>query len=45
MQNGFIKLSKKNKKKYLIVNSDNKISINKEIIISKINKLLKVKWN
>jgi len=43
VQSGFLKLSKKNRKKYLIVNSDNKISINKEIIISKINKLLKVK--
>ena len=40
VQKGFLKLSKLNKKKYLIVNSNNKISENKKMIISKINKLL-----
>jgi len=39
VQKGFIKLSK-NKKNYMIINSNNKISENKEIIIKKINSLL-----
>jgi len=39
VQKGFIKLSK-NKKNYMIINSNNKISENKNIIIKKINSLL-----
>ena len=44
VQNGFIKLAKKNKKKYLLINSNNEIFENKKIIIKKINELLKIKW-
>ena len=40
VQKGFIKLSRLNKKKYLLVNSNNSISVNKDIIIQKIQKLL-----
>ncbi|MDC0216157.1 dTMP kinase [Candidatus Pelagibacter sp.] len=40
VQNGFIKLSKKNKKKYLIINSNNDLNKNKKIIINKINSLI-----
>ena len=40
VQNGFIKLTKKNKKKYLIVDSNLNISENKSLIIEKINKLI-----
>ena len=40
VQNGFIKLSKKNKKKYLIINSNLEINRNKSIIIKKIDKLI-----
>ena len=40
VQLGFLKISNKNKKKYLIINSNTDISINKEIIIKKINKLI-----
>ena len=39
VQNGFLKLSK-NKKKYLIVNSNLPISQNKKIIINKLEKLI-----
>ena len=39
VQKGFIKLSK-NKKNYMIINSNKKIVENKKIIINKINKLL-----
>ncbi len=39
VQNGFLKLAK-NKKKYLIVNSNLPISQNKKIIINKLNKLI-----
>ena len=39
-QNGFIKLAK-NKKNYLLVNSNKSVSHNKEIIINKINQLVK----
>ena len=42
VQNGFIKLSKMNKKKYLIINSNNKINENKKIIINKIKKILTI---
>ena len=40
VQNGFIKLAKKNKKKYLIVDSNLDISKNKSLIIKKISKLI-----
>ena len=40
VQNGFIKLAKKNKKKYLIIDSNLDISKNKSLIIKKINKLI-----
>ncbi len=39
-QSGFIKISNKNKKKYLKINSNLNISINKKIIIKKIDKLI-----
>ena len=41
VQKGFIKLSK-NKNKYSVINSNNEISINKKIIINKINNLLSI---
>ena len=41
VQEGYIKLSK-NKKKYLIINSNNEITENKKIIIKKINSLLSI---
>lgn len=41
VQNGFIKLSK-NKNKYIIINSNNSISNNKNQIINKIKELLKI---
>ena len=41
VQNGFIKIAKKNKKKYQIINSNKDIKINKKIIIDKINRLIK----
>ena len=40
IQNGFIKITKKNKKKYLLINSNDSINKNKKIILSKTNKLL-----
>ena len=40
VQSGFIQISNKNKKKYLKINSNLNISINKKIIIKKINKLI-----
>ena len=40
IQNGFIKITKKNKKKYLLVNSNNSINENKKIILNKTNKIL-----
>ena len=40
IQNGFIKISKKNKKKYLLINSNDSINKNKKIILSKTNKIL-----
>ena len=42
VQKGFIKQSNLNKKKYLIVNSNKKISENKKSILNKINKLIKI---
>ena len=41
VQNGFLKLSKKNKNKYLIVNSNLDIDFNKHQIISQIKKILR----
>jgi len=40
VQSGFINIANKNKKKYLKINSNLNISINKKIIINKINKLI-----
>ena len=40
VQNGFLKQAKKNKSKYLIVDSNLDIKINKKIILNKINKLI-----
>ena len=40
VQSGFIKISNKNKKKYLKINSNLNILINKKIIVNKINKLI-----
>ena len=40
IQNGFIKISKRNKKKYLLINSNDSINKNKKIILVKTNKLL-----
>ena len=42
VQNGFLKLSKKNKKKYMVVNSNNNINENKKLIIEKIKKIIKI---
>ena len=41
VQKGYLKLVKKDKKKYKIINSDIEIKKNKEIILNKINKLIK----
>ena len=41
VQLGFIKISNKNKKKYLIINSNLDIATNKKIIINKISELIK----
>ncbi len=40
VQNGYMKIAKKNKRKYLIVDSNKKINENKTIILKKINKIL-----
>ena len=40
VQSGFISIANKNKKKYLKINSNLNISINKKIVIKKINKLI-----
>ena len=42
IQNGFIKIAKKNKKKYLFINSNDSIRKNKKIILNKTNKLLNI---
>ena len=42
VQNGFINLSKKNIKKYLIINSNKKINENKKLIIKQLKILLKI---
>ena len=41
VQNGFIKLSKKNKNKYQLINSNLEIKENEKLILSKIDKLIK----
>ena len=41
VQNGFIKIANKNKRKFLKINSNHDISTNKKIIIDKINELVK----
>jgi dTMP kinase len=41
VQKGFIKLSRRNKKKYQIVDSNLNIKLNKEIVIKQINKLIR----
>ena len=41
VQNGFIKLSKLQKKKYQLVNSNLDIKENENLILSKIDKLIK----
>ena len=41
VQNGFLKLVKKNKKKYQIIDSNLEIESNKKIIINKLQKLIK----
>ena len=40
IQNGFIKIAKNNKKKYLLINSNDSINKNKKIILTKTIKLL-----
>ncbi len=40
VQKGFLKLANKNKKKYLIVNSNLELKHNESLIIKKINKLI-----
>ena len=40
VQKGFLKLSKKNKKKYLVINSNLDIEFNKSLIIEKIKKMI-----
>ena len=41
-QNGFIKIAKRNKKKYMLINSNNSINKNKIKILNKIIKLLNI---
>ena len=41
VQNGFIKISKKNKKRYMIVDSNLDISRNKKLILKKVDQLIK----
>ena len=40
VQNGFLKISR-NKKKYILINSNNSLKNNKKIIIQKVNKIIK----
>ena len=40
VQNGFISIAKKNPKKYMKIDSNLNINLNKKIIFSKINKLI-----
>ena len=41
-QNGFINIAKSNKKKYMLINSNNSINENKTKILNKIIKLLNI---
>ena len=41
VQNGFIKIAKRKKNKYLIIDSNKEIELNKKIIINKINQLIR----
>ena len=41
VQNGFLKISSKNKSKYMIINSSNKFETNQTIIFNKVKKLIK----
>ena len=41
VQNGFLKLSKKQKNKYQLINSNLEIDKNEKLILSKIDKLIK----
>tara|TARA_B100001750_G_C15284330_1_gene484061 strand:- start:7 stop:624 length:618 start_codon:yes stop_codon:yes gene_type:complete len=41
VQSGFLKIANKNKKKYLIIDSNLSINSNKDTIINKINKIIK----
>ena len=41
VQNGFLKLSKKQKNKYQLINSNLDIAKNEKLILSKIDKLIK----
>ena len=41
IQNGYLKIAKKNSDKFTIINSDNEIKMNYKIIIKKINLILK----
>ena len=43
VQKGYIKISHKNKKRYILIDSNKKIAENKKIIINKLNKLLNLK--
>ena len=40
VQKGFLRLSRKNKKKYQIINSNLDINLNKSLILKKIDKLI-----
>ena len=41
VQNGFLKISNKNKSKYMIINSSNKFKTNQTIILHQVKKLIK----
>ena len=41
VQNGFVKIAKRNLKRYMIINSNIDIQNNKKVILSKINKLIR----
>ena len=41
VQNGYLKLSKNNKKRYMLINSNLDIKLNKSLIITKINNLIR----
>jgi len=42
VQNGYLKIAKINKKKYMIINSDDPIEYNKKKILNKISKILNI---